>query len=71
MRVGGTEFGDFVPGEHEVKAAVKNLATCVPKELRDRCHFNLYRLGVANYLDAEGWNRLQGNRQAQVSDSAK
>ena len=31
MRVGGSELGDLVPGEHQVKTSVEDLATCVPE----------------------------------------
>ena len=47
MKVGGSEFGGFVPRFHEVEAAVKNLAACVLEKLRDDCHDNVSNFGCS------------------------
>ena len=38
MRIGGSEFGGFVPGFHQIEATVENLAAYVLKKPRDDCH---------------------------------
>ena len=38
MRVGRSEFGGFVPGFHEVEAAVENLAAGVLEKASNQCH---------------------------------
>ena len=58
MRVGESEFGDFVPGEDQIKAAVENLAACVLEKLRDDCHDDISNFGFC-LCDADAGNWFQ------------